>query len=124
MSQLKQYPDNGYEIDYDFNNPALCKVNGVIYSYCTQCGTYIGWETDTNWYKLIKQECCPSCREKIIREQTAIRQKNFRKRNREEKRLVKQQNTLLKQENKLLREAVMALRDDVERLKAHQERAC
>mgnify|MGYP007095352311 CR=1 FL=1 len=81
-------------------------------------------ETDTNWYKLIKQECCPSCREKIIREQTAIRQKNFRKRNREEKRLVKQQNTLLKQENKLLREAVMALRDDVERLKAHQERAC
>ena len=49
MYKPKTYPEHGYEIDYDFKNPALCKVNGVIHSYCCICKTYIGNEYDTDW---------------------------------------------------------------------------
>lgn len=49
MYKPKTYPEHGYEIDYDFKNPALCKVNGVIHSYCCICKTYIGNEDDTDW---------------------------------------------------------------------------
>ncbi|MCC8136229.1 MAG: hypothetical protein LIO40_06130 [Ruminococcus sp.] len=103
--------------NFDFENPALCREDGVLYSYCCICQKYLGNEYDTDWQSLIRRQYCDSCKQKVAAERNAIRQKNFRKRNRAEKKLVKQQNNLLKQENKLLRQMVATLRDDVEKLK-------
>lgn len=86
MYQPKTYPEEPcFHIGYGFKNPALCRVNGVLYSYCCLCKTYIGNEYDTNWYKLIKQEYCDSCRLKVQTEQNSNRQKKFRKKNKQEK---------------------------------------
>lgn len=118
MYKPKVYPDNGcYEINYEFKNPALCKVNGVIHSYCCICKTYIGNEYDTDWNRLIRREYCSSCRAKVQAEQNMLRQKKFRKKNKQEKKLLRNQNAILQEENRLLREMVVALRDDVEQLK-------
>lgn len=121
MYQPKTYPEEPcFHIGYGFKNPALCRVNGVLYSYCCLCKTYIGNEYDTNWYKLIKQEYCDSCRLKVQTEQNSNRQKKFRKKNKQEKKLLRNQNALLQDENRLLREMVVVLRDDLEQLKQQQ----
>lgn len=118
MHKLKVYPDNGcYEINCDYKNPALCKINGVIHAYCCICKTYIGNEYDTDWNSLIRREYCSVCREKVRTEQNMLRQKKFRKKNKQEKKLLRNQNAILKEENRLLREMVVALRDDVDKLK-------
>lgn len=116
MRKPKQYP-NGYSCtEYGFKNPALCRENGVLTSYCCICHTYIGNEYDTNWYTLIKQEYCPACRKQIRLEQGADRQQRFRRNHREERKLLTQQNHLLKEENQLLRKIVNAYRDDLDQL--------
>lgn len=118
MRQPKQYPTGScYHVDFKYKNPALCKINGVLTSFCCICRTYIGDENDTNWFKLIKQEYCPACRDKIQLEQNADRQKKFRRTHKQERKLQQQQNHLLKEENRLLREMVIALRDDLDQLK-------
>lgn len=117
MYKPKQYPANGYEMNYDYKNPALVKVNGVLYSYCCLCRTYIGNENDTDWNSLIRAEYCPSCRAKVRTEQNAIRQKRHRRGKKQMKKEYEQQTGLLKEENRLLRQMVVALRDDVEQLK-------
>lgn len=118
MRQPKQYPTGScYHVEYGYKNPSLCKVNGILTSYCCICHTYIGNEHDTNWFKLIKQEYCPACRDKVQLEQNADRQKKFRRNRKAERKLEQQRTHLLKEENRLLREMVIALRDDLDQLK-------
>lgn len=118
MYKPEQYDPSVVKINYEYNNPALCKINGVLTGYCVLCGQYLGNEHDTNWFSLIKREYCPTCRVKVRTEQNTLRQKKHRRSKKQLKKDYEQQTNLLKQENSLLREAVMALRDDVEQLKA------
>lgn len=73
-----------------------------------------------DYNSLIRREYCSSCRVKVQAEQNLLRQKKFRKKNKQEKKLLRNQNALLQEENRLLREMIVVLRDDVEQLKQRQ----
>ncbi len=126
MYKPKQYPEEPcFWIDYDFKNPALRRINGVIYSYCCICDCEIGNEYESDWTSLIRKEYCDSCRDKVRLEQNKERQKKYRrskkamkKEFRHQENLLKQQTSILRDENRLLREMIMTLRDDLEQLKA------
>lgn len=127
----KQYSEYSCITEYGYKNPALCRVNGVLTSYCCLCRQYIGNEYDTDFHKLIRREYCRPCADQVRVEQSRERQRNHRRSKKQMKkehdtkvrlleqqiRLLQQNKELTAQENKLLREMVATLRDDVDQLK-------
>ncbi len=107
----------------DFKNPALCRENGVLTSYCCLCRQYIGNEYDTDYNSLIRREYCKPCADKVRMEQNRERQRKHRRGKRQMKKeyeqengLLRQRNALDRQENTLLRRKIVALEDDLRQL--------
>ena len=106
-----------------FKNPALCRENGVLTSYCCLCRGYIGNEYDTDYNSLIRREYCKSCADNVRMEQNRERQRKHRRGKKQMKKeyeqengLLRQRNALDRQENGLLRRKILALEDDLNQL--------
>ena len=100
-----------------YKNPALRRENGVLTSYCVDCGALIGTEHTMNWHSLIRKQYCRYCADTRRMECDRLRHQRHRQGIRSERKEMRTHADLLRQENKLLRQMVVMLRNDVEQMK-------
>lgn len=81
--------------------------------YCKCCGKLISDINidGTDFYRHIRVKYCSDCREIIKHYQGALRQYNFRQRNKQTQKLRDEKISLLAEENELLREYIIKLRE-------------
>lgn len=117
MYTPKSYDSHISLTEYEnFKNPALCRENGVLTSYCCLCHQYIGNEFDSDYNSLIRREYCDACKDQVQMEQNRNRQRKHRRGKKQMKKEYEQENGLLRQQNKLLRQKIVALEDDLHQL--------
>lgn len=81
--------------------------------FCERCGRLIGDAYNTNYYAYIRMKYCPACKEKVTKEQTALRVKALRNRKKQKDKFRDEQLELLKEENELLRKNIVRMREQL-----------
>lgn len=78
---------------------------------CDRCGYLIGnINSDSNFYSLIRTKYCPECRSLALKEAHRAAQSAYRKRKKQEKKLLKTRVQLLEEENEILRKKLAEYR--------------
>ena len=81
--------------------------------YCKCCGQLISDINieGTDFYRHIRIKYCPECRDMMQHYQSALRQHNYRQRNKQAQKLRDERISLLAEENAVLREYIVKLRE-------------